>query len=198
MDACFLLIFFFSFCIKAGLYVQVVVAVVVGGICIIALTVSTLQEHSAILFHLTVFAGAATCFLQFFVFGGLSKGKYAHSSYYRENEATTFSSNSNFEKNHKSESNKLDGELDSIGDDNKTIPEKRNQMETIVITHKIEAEVDKPTQSTDSTNKLIEPQKQSDRAIGPEAVQEARVRRMTEVREHSEFMKVWFCSVLLV
>jgi len=79
--------------LRAGLGIQITSAILSIIVSTLALAVPYLQQNATIMFHLIVFLAAANAFMQFFVFGGLSVGKYAHSSYYKETDGKATSGN---------------------------------------------------------------------------------------------------------
>ena len=72
--------------LKRGLALQGANSTFQMLLCLLAIFVPWLIEYSIVMFNLIFFAGWATCWLQFIIFGGLKRQKFAHSAYYKENQ----------------------------------------------------------------------------------------------------------------
>lgn len=70
--------------IEVGLIIQVVSGIVSSLLCLFVLTIPQLNKHNEIIWQFTSMIGCVHVYMQFFVFGGLSRGRY--SSYLKSND----------------------------------------------------------------------------------------------------------------
>ena len=102
------------FKLKRGLTTQGLIVTSTILVCVLALCIDWLMSHSIVMFNLIFLFGWISCILQFVIFGGLKRQKFAHSAYYGEEKmGKTELKYSEFESKSKEKSVKIDQGLPS-------------------------------------------------------------------------------------
>jgi hypothetical protein len=101
---------------SGGMYLQGITATLAVLICLLALCVPSIINYSIVPFHIIIVMAAIHAYLQFIVFGGLSAGRYAHASYYKEPETNVGASSVYNDTNTKSGGDPADVDSDKPSD----------------------------------------------------------------------------------